>query len=87
MMEEYPDRINMSFSVFPSTLVSDVVVEPYNAIFSIHSLLNDATEVFLLGMLMCTFLFLNLVFVSNRFHIENVCFRKCFMFERLIAVI
>ncbi|KAL5250219.1 hypothetical protein ACHWQZ_G016074 [Mnemiopsis leidyi] len=48
MMEEYPDRINMSFSVFPSTLVSDVVVEPYNAVFSIHSLLNNATEVFLL---------------------------------------
>ena len=57
MMEEYPDRINMSFSVFPSTLVSDVVVEPYNAIFSIHSLLNDATEVFLLGMFVCTSLF------------------------------
>ncbi|XP_063688158.1 tubulin beta chain-like [Bolinopsis microptera] len=48
MMEEYPDRINMSFSVFPSTLVSDVVVEPYNAVFSLHSLLENATEVFLL---------------------------------------
>lgn len=29
--EEYPDRIMLTFSVFPSPKVSDTVVEPYNA--------------------------------------------------------
>ena len=35
MKEEYPDRINQTFSVFPSPKVSDIVVEPYNATFAI----------------------------------------------------
>ncbi|KAI7985848.1 Tubulin beta-1 chain [Camellia lanceoleosa] len=29
--EEYPDRMMLTFSVFPSPKVSDTVVEPYNA--------------------------------------------------------
>merc|ERR1711879_749901 len=32
--EEYPDRILSTFSVFPSPRVSEVVVEPYNAVLS-----------------------------------------------------
>ncbi|XP_039022097.1 tubulin beta-6 chain-like [Hibiscus syriacus] len=34
--EEYPDRMMMTFSVFPSPKVSDTVVEPYNATLSVH---------------------------------------------------
>merc|ERR1719487_520567 len=36
--EEYPDRIMLTFSVFPSPKVSDTVVEPYNATLSVHQL-------------------------------------------------
>ncbi len=43
--DEYPDRITASFSVFPSK-TSDVVVEPYNAILSIHQLLENSEETF-----------------------------------------
>ncbi|CAF2057842.1 unnamed protein product, partial [Brassica napus] len=45
--EEYPDRMMMTFSVFPSpkllytfTKVSDTVVEPYNATLSVHQLVE-----------------------------------------------
>merc|ERR1711916_39180 len=43
--EEYPDRIMMTFSVFPSPKVSDTVVEPYNATLSVHQLVENADEV------------------------------------------
>ena len=52
-MEEYPDKINMGFSVFPSSKVSDVVVEPYNAVLSLNTLLMNITETFLLGNEIC----------------------------------
>ena len=39
--EEYPDRIMSTFSVFPSPKVSDTVVEPYNAVLSIHQLIEN----------------------------------------------
>ncbi|XP_063070296.1 tubulin beta chain-like [Engraulis encrasicolus] len=42
--EEYPDRIMASFSVFPSSKVSDTVVEPYNAVLSTHQLLDSADQ-------------------------------------------
>jgi len=42
--EEYPDRIMATFSVFPSPKVSDTVVEPYNAVLSIHQLVENADE-------------------------------------------
>jgi len=45
--EEYPDRIMNSFSVAPSPKVSDTVVEPYNATFSIHQLLENTDETFI----------------------------------------
>lgn len=43
--EEYPDRIMTSYSIFPSPKVSDVVVEPYNALLSIHQLIENVDEV------------------------------------------
>jgi tubulin beta len=43
--EEYPDRIMATYSVFPSPKVSDVVVEPYNALLSIHQLIENVDEV------------------------------------------
>ncbi|XP_069791465.1 tubulin beta-4 chain-like isoform X2 [Narcine bancroftii] len=44
--EEYPDRMMLSFSVIPSPKVSAVVVEPYNAILSIHQLIENTDETF-----------------------------------------
>jgi len=38
--EEYPDRIISTYSVAPSPKISDTVVEPYNATFSIHQLIR-----------------------------------------------
>jgi len=43
--EEYPDRIMSTYSVFPSPKVSDVVVEPYNSLLSIHQLIENVDEV------------------------------------------
>ena len=43
--EEYSDRIMETFSVFPSPKVSDTVVEPYNAVLSMHHLVENADEV------------------------------------------
>lgn len=45
LREEYPDRVMVSYPVFPSPKVSDVVVEPYNATLSIHQLVENADEV------------------------------------------
>ena len=42
--EEFPDRMMMTFSVFPSPKVSDTVVEPYNATLSVHQLVENADE-------------------------------------------
>eukprot|EP00057_Strongylocentrotus_purpuratus_P035764 XP_801828.1 PREDICTED: tubulin beta-4B chain isoform X1 [Strongylocentrotus purpuratus] len=46
LKEEYPDRIFMSFSVFPSPKVSEVVVEPYNATLSVHQLVENTDETY-----------------------------------------
>jgi len=43
--EEYPDRMMMTLSVFPSPKVSDTVVEPYNCTLSVHQLVENADEV------------------------------------------
>jgi tubulin beta len=43
--EEYPDRMMLTFSVFPSPKVSDTVVEPYNCTLSVHQLVENADEV------------------------------------------
>ncbi|KAJ9550080.1 hypothetical protein OSB04_022623 [Centaurea solstitialis] len=42
--EEYPDRMMLTFSVFPSQKVSDTMVEPYNATLSVHQLVENADE-------------------------------------------
>ncbi|KAM7264059.1 hypothetical protein ACFE04_001742 [Oxalis oulophora] len=42
--EEYPDMMMLTLSVFPSPKVSDIVVEPYNVILSIHQLVQNADE-------------------------------------------
>jgi tubulin beta len=44
--EEYPDRISTTFSVVPAAIVSDVVVEPYNATLSINQLIENTDETF-----------------------------------------
>ena len=46
--DNYPDRIIATFSVYPSPKVSDVVVEPYNATLSIHQLLENSDETFVI---------------------------------------
>jgi len=46
--EEYPDRMLATYSVFPSSKVSDTVVEPYNATLSIHQLVENADECFVI---------------------------------------
>eukprot|EP00483_Globobulimina_turgida_P012725 UN12748 len=42
--DNYPDRLTTTFTVFPSQKVSDVVVEPYNAMLSLHKLLESYAE-------------------------------------------
>ncbi|KAG8816500.1 Tubulin beta-2 chain [Serendipita sp. 399] len=42
LREEEPDRMLATFSVMPSPLVSETVVEPYNAILSIHQLTENS---------------------------------------------
>ena len=44
--EEYPDKIMMTFSVVPSPKVSDTVVEPYNAVLSMHQLIDNTDQTF-----------------------------------------
>ncbi len=44
--EEFPDRIMNTFSVVPSPKVSDTVVEPYNAVLSVHQLIENTDETF-----------------------------------------
>lgn len=44
--EEYPDRIMATFSVLPSPKVSNTMVEPYNAILTLHELIESSNETF-----------------------------------------
>lgn len=46
--EEYPDRIISTFSILPSPKVSDTVVEPYNGTMSIHWLVENTDETYLI---------------------------------------
>ncbi|KII89672.1 hypothetical protein PLICRDRAFT_39808 [Plicaturopsis crispa FD-325 SS-3] len=39
--EEFPDRMLATFSILPSPKVSETVVEPYNALLSIHQLVDN----------------------------------------------
>uniref|UniRef100_A0A182JIV0 Tubulin beta chain n=2 Tax=Anopheles atroparvus TaxID=41427 RepID=A0A182JIV0_ANOAO len=44
----FPGRINNTFSVIPSPKVSEVVVEPYNAVFALSSMVQSSDETFCL---------------------------------------
>ncbi|KAK3921749.1 Tubulin beta-1 chain [Frankliniella fusca] len=44
--EEYPDRVLNTFSIVPSPMVSDTVVEPYNSVLSVHQLVENTDETF-----------------------------------------
>ena len=46
--EEFPDRMIMTYSVFPSANVSDKVTEPYNTTLSVNQLLENVDEVVVL---------------------------------------
>lgn len=46
--EEYPDRIISTFTIIPSPKVSDTVVEPYNATMSIHHLVENTDETYII---------------------------------------
>lgn len=46
MRDEYPDRMIVSYCIVPSPKVSKVVVEPYNAVFSISHLVVNNDETF-----------------------------------------
>ncbi len=47
LKREYPEQVCVTFSVAPSPKVSDVVVEPYNAVLSFHQLIENADLSFL----------------------------------------
>ena len=36
LKDEYPTKISTTYSVIPSTKVSDVIVEPYNALLAFN---------------------------------------------------
>eukprot|EP00121_Abeoforma_whisleri_P016843 Awhi_evm2s15438 len=44
--EEFPDRIMCTYSVVPSPLTSDAVVEPYNSTLAFHQLIEHTDETF-----------------------------------------
>jgi len=71
--EEYPDRMMLTFSVFPSPKVSDTVVEPYNATLSVHQLVENADECMVLdneALYDISFRTLKLATPTCKFHIS-----------------
>lgn len=44
LREEFPDRIMQTFSVMPSSKVSDTVVEPYNATLAMNQLIENTDQ-------------------------------------------
>ncbi|KAI0787979.1 beta-tubulin 2 [Fomes fomentarius] len=40
--EEYPDRMLATYSILPSPKVSETVVEPYNALLSVHQIVENS---------------------------------------------
>jgi len=44
--QQFPDRMLATYSVLPSPKVSETVVEPYNAMLSLHQLTENADLVF-----------------------------------------
>jgi len=48
LREEYPDRMIATVSVIPSPKVTNIVVAPYNAVLTLHKLVEDADITFCL---------------------------------------
>ncbi|XP_055636817.1 tubulin beta chain-like [Toxorhynchites rutilus septentrionalis] len=48
LKDEFPRKILNTFSVIPSPKVSEVVVEPYNAVFALNTMINNSDETFCL---------------------------------------
>ncbi|XP_023707072.1 tubulin beta-1 chain [Cryptotermes secundus] len=46
IIEEYPDRMLCTYSVIPTPKVSETVVEPYNAVLSVHQLVEFTDHTF-----------------------------------------
>ncbi|TFK22749.1 beta-tubulin 2 tubb2 [Coprinopsis marcescibilis] len=46
LREEFPDKMVSTYSIFPSPKVSETVVEPYNALLSIHQLVENSDLTF-----------------------------------------
>ncbi|KAF1878491.1 hypothetical protein Lal_00047160 [Lupinus albus] len=69
--EEYPDRMMLTFSVFPSPKVSDTVVEPYNATLSVHQLVENADECMLSMIFASAHLSSPLQAVSSSYHTSH----------------
>ncbi|KDR78728.1 hypothetical protein GALMADRAFT_244250 [Galerina marginata CBS 339.88] len=42
LREEFPDRMMATFSILPSPKVSETIVEPYNAMLSVHQLVDNS---------------------------------------------
>ncbi|PPQ79100.1 hypothetical protein CVT25_002893 [Psilocybe cyanescens] len=42
LREEFPDRMMATFSIIPSPKVSETIVEPYNAMLSVHQLVDNS---------------------------------------------
>lgn len=84
--EEYPDRMMLTFSVFPSPKVSDTVVEPYNATLSVHQLVENADECMVLdneALYDICFRTLKLTTPSCKFLISSLSFASLFFFLRV----
>jgi tubulin beta len=80
--EEYPDRMMLTFSVFPSPKVSDTVVEPYNATLSVHQLVENADECMVLdneALYDICFRTLKLTTPSCKFFLDNVTYDIFFL--------
>lgn len=83
MREEYPDRMMLTFSVFPSPKVSDTVVEPYNATLSVHQLVENADECMVLdneALYDICFRTLKLTTPSCKFNVNDILNLLCFFF-------
>ena len=78
--EEYPDRMMLTFSVFPSPKVSDTVVEPYNATLSVHQLVENADECMVLdNEALYDICFRTLKLTTPSCMIFNLCFSPILM--------
>ncbi len=48
LKDNYPTTTTQSFTVYPSPKLSDIVIEPYNAVFSMNYLINECDQTFVI---------------------------------------